>query len=148
MSSPLSPQPSLVSPRSRSDQDTEDPLGLTLIHGDADSDADIIFVHGLGGSSKKTWSWERRLENFWPAWIQSEDTLSQFRVFSYGYNAKFSDAKNPLSILDFSKGLLVRMKTYTGKQGAAEDIGLVSSKLEAESRDLLGNECSQLTFSL
>lgn len=112
---------------------TDDPLGLSLIHGDSNSDGDIIFVHGLGGSSRKTWSWERRPENFWPAWIRHEDGLSHFRVFSYGYNANFKDSKNPLSILDFSKGLLVHMKTYTG--GAAiDDIGLVSLEAIENSR--------------
>lgn len=106
---------------------SDDPLGLSLIHGDSNSDGDIIFVHGLGGSSRKTWSWERRPENFWPAWIRHEDGLSHFRVFSYGYNANFKDSKNPLSILDFSKGLLVHMKTYSGR-AATDDIGLVSPK--------------------
>lgn len=128
----LASLPSLSQPSIRSGprhpQIPDDPLGLSLIHGGSESDADIIFVHGLGGSSRKTWSWERRPENFWPAWIRHEDGLSHFRVFSYGYNASFKDSKNPLSILDFSKGLLVRMKTFTGNQGVVDDIGLVSSK--------------------
>lgn len=110
--------------RASRDKTPDGRLGLSLIHGDSDRDADIIFVHGLGGSSRSTWSWEHRQEVFWPAWVHDEEGLSHFRVFSYGYNANFRDSKNPLSILDFSKGLLVRMKTYG--HGAVDDIGMVS----------------------
>ncbi|KAI8949375.1 hypothetical protein F4801DRAFT_553398 [Xylaria longipes] len=97
----------------RSKDIEDDPLGLSLIYGTPNSDADLIFVHGLGGSSCRTWSWERNPDNFWPAWMRHEQGLSHFRVFSFGYNAKFNDSNNPLSILDFSKGLLVRMRTYS-----------------------------------
>lgn len=112
--------------RASSDTTPDGQLGLSLIHGDADRDADIIFVHGLGGSSRRTWSWEHRREVFWPAWIHDEEGLSRFRVFSYGYNANFRGSKNTLSILDFSKGLLVRMKTYG--HGVVENIGMVSAE--------------------
>ncbi|KAI1314239.1 hypothetical protein F5Y03DRAFT_336508 [Xylaria venustula] len=90
----------------------DDPLGLSLVYSTPSSDADLIFVHGLGGSSRRTWSWERNPDNFWPAWIRHEQGLSHFRVFTFGYNANFNDSDNSSSILDFSKGLLVRMRTY------------------------------------
>lgn len=109
---------------SRSKDAEDDPLGLSLVYSAPNSDADLIFVHGLGGSSYRTWSWERKVDNFWPAWIRHEQGLSHFRVFSFGYNANFTDSNNPLSILDFSKGLLVRMRTYS--QGdESSSIGLV-----------------------
>ena len=104
--------------------ETQDPLGLNFIHGSSRSHADIIFVHGLGGSSIRTWSWERRRDVFWPAWIRHEEGLSQCRVFSYGYNANFKDSESPLSLLDFSKGLLAGMKTYG--RGGEDGIGSVS----------------------
>jgi len=102
----------------------EDPLGLILIHGDSDSEADIIFVHGLGGSSRKTWSWNRDPEVFWPSWIRHEDGLSHLRVFTFGYNANFRDSDTPLSILDFSKSLLAHMKAYGGGAVNTSPIGM------------------------
>ncbi|KAM7215760.1 putative WD40 domain containing protein [Rhypophila decipiens] len=95
----------------------EDPLGLTLVHDTSDSDADIIFVHGLGGSSLKTWSWNRDAGNFWPTWIHLEEGLARLRIFTFGYNANFRDSKTTYSILDFSKSLLAYMQAY-GSDGA------------------------------
>ena len=113
--------------RTNHEPEPDDPLGLIFIHGVPQPSADIIFVHGLGGSSLRTWSWQRRPEIFWPAWIRQEEGLSNFRVFSYGYNANFKESENPLSLLDFSKGLLLGMKTYG--HGEADGIGQVSLTL-------------------
>ena len=103
---------------------SDDPMGLTFIHGTSEPTADIIFVHGLGGSSIRTWSWERNPQLFWPSWLLDEKGLANFRVFSYGYNANFRNSENPLSIMDFSRGLLIGMKTYG--RGDSDDIGMVS----------------------
>ena len=112
----------LTPPRHASgESDSGDPLGLTLIHGASDSTVDIIFVHGLGGSSLRTWSWERDVNLFWPEWIRHEEGLSECRVFSYGYNSNFWDSGGPFSILDFSKGLLVGMRNYS--RGSADALG-------------------------
>ncbi|KAK0721186.1 hypothetical protein B0T21DRAFT_48645 [Apiosordaria backusii] len=102
----------------------QDPLGLTLIHGADNVEGDIIFVHGLGGSSRKTWSWNRDPNIFWPSWLHHEEGLSQYRVFSFGYNANFRESGTPLSILDFSKSLLVRMKAYGKGRDDSAAIGL------------------------
>ncbi|KAK4203401.1 putative WD40 domain-containing protein [Triangularia verruculosa] len=102
----------------------EDPLGLILVHGSGGSEADIIFVHGLGGSSRRTWSWNRDPNFFWPSWIHHEEGLSQFRIFSFGYNANFRESDTPLSIMDFSKSLLVRMRAYGHGALDSDAIGL------------------------
>ncbi|EGE08451.1 hypothetical protein TEQG_07338 [Trichophyton equinum CBS 127.97] len=92
-----------------------DPLGLTLIHRPADAQADIIFVHGLGGSSLRTWSYERDVKNLWLPWLCGEEGLSNARIFTFGYDANFAQSAAPLSILDFAKTLLFNMKGYHDK---------------------------------
>ena len=43
---------------------------------------DVVFVHGLTGDSKETWS-NGRSNGFWPAWLNSE--LETISVYSLGY---------------------------------------------------------------
>ncbi|KAL8791063.1 MAG: hypothetical protein Q9213_000270 [Squamulea squamosa] len=91
-----------------------DPLGLTLVYGFPNPLLDIIFVHGLGGSARGTWSWERDPLNFWPPWLVDDPELSRARIFTFGYNANFAGQSTSLNILDFAKDLLFRMKTHSG----------------------------------
>jgi hypothetical protein len=57
---------------------------------------------------------------FWPAWLQHEQGLSQFRIFTFGYNANFRGPDTSLSILDFAKGLLVRMRGYGNDESGGD----------------------------
>ena len=94
-----------------------DPLGLHLVRDDARPSGDIIFVHGLGGTAKKTWSWDRNVENFWPLWLADEVGLSSYRIFTFGYNSDFKGVGTNLNIIDFAKDLLFRMMTFSGASG-------------------------------
>ena len=80
---------------------------------------DIIFIHGLGGTARKTWSWDRNPDYFWPAWLAEEDELSSYRILTYGYNSNFKGAGTNLNIIDFAKDLLFRMLVFT--DGLGED---------------------------
>lgn len=91
-------------------------LGLTLIHTCPEPLVDLIFVHGMGGTPRKTWSWQRDPQNFWPAWLGRDAELCKSRIFTFGYNADFSGQHTPLNILDFAKDLLFRMKTHSSAQ--------------------------------
>jgi hypothetical protein len=95
---------------------SSDNLGFTLIHTCPEPLVDLIFVHGLGGTSRKTWSWQRDPQNFWPAWLGRDAELCKSRIFTFGYNADFSGQHTPLNILDFAKDLLFRMKTHSSAQ--------------------------------
>ncbi|KAI9696263.1 MAG: hypothetical protein M1836_005816 [Candelina mexicana] len=90
-----------------------DPLGLHLVLDHPHAAGDIIFVHGLGGSSKKTWSWKRDVHNFWPEWLQQEDGFPAHRIFTYGYNSNFKGVGTNLNITDFAKDLLFQMLVYS-----------------------------------
>lgn len=74
---------------------------------------DIIFIHGLSGTSLRTWCFRRDVDYLWPQlWLPKEEGLSSARVLTYGCNAQFSSRKEQasLAIADFANDLLFRMK--------------------------------------
>ncbi|KFY29271.1 hypothetical protein V493_02446 [Pseudogymnoascus sp. VKM F-4281 (FW-2241)] len=91
-----------------------DILGLQLLCDNSEPAGDIIFVHGLGGTALRTWSWKRDVANFWPAWLADEEELSTFRIFSFGYNSNFKGAATNLNTIDFAKDLLFSLLTFSG----------------------------------
>ena len=44
------------------DEDAKGSLGLSLLHDASDPIVDFVFVHGLGGGSRKTWSYSSDLQ--------------------------------------------------------------------------------------
>jgi hypothetical protein len=91
--------------------------GLSLVYEpSSEPAADLIFVHGLGGTSHSTWSWQHNPDHFWPLWIPQDAELSRIRIFTLGYPASFS--RNGLvNIADYSKHLLVSMKEWYFRSG-------------------------------
>jgi hypothetical protein len=89
---------------------------------------DIIFVHGLGGTSQQTWSKNRDPTLFWPKeWLPFERDISTARLLSFGYNAHFAAAgSNIFNISDFAKELLFGMKFGMDKQSKLLGVGQVS----------------------
>ncbi|KAF2746734.1 hypothetical protein M011DRAFT_487132 [Sporormia fimetaria CBS 119925] len=90
-------------------------LGLQLVCDTPSSNGNIIFVHGLGGSAWKTWSWNRDVANFWPDWLADEEDLASFRIFTFGYDSNWKGAGANLNISDFAKDLLLQMLTFGGE---------------------------------
>jgi hypothetical protein len=116
-----------------------DQLGLVLVNTRPiqHPDGDIIFVHGLGGTSQRTWSYERDPYYFWPPWLSSEPELSRFRIFTFGYNANWKGSETIVGIADFAKDLLLRMLTYaTGFDQQSQPIGTVCSPPTIETGQL------------
>lgn len=98
--------------KQRTQDRSDDPLGLVTLHTpEGEREVDIVFLHGLGGTSRRTWCRDRDLDNFWPQlWLPH--ALPTARVLTFGYNAHFSSRKEQASstIGDFAADLLFRMK--------------------------------------
>ena len=105
--------PQIGPPPPANTSSVSNPLGLTLVYTPPEPILDLILVHGLGGTSRGTWSWERDPVNFWPPWLGDDVELSRSRIFTFGYNAAFMGQYTTSSTLDFAKDLLFRMKTYS-----------------------------------
>lgn len=96
----------------------ENDPGLYLIYEPEEGQspyADIILIHGLGGSSRYTWTWNARPWCFWPKEICEKKRLQMARVWTFGYS---SSAFNPLhrnsveDIESFATDLLCRLKDW------------------------------------
>ena len=116
--------------RERSAERHADPLGLTVLYEPDDGApiVDIIFVHGLGGTSQKTWCRNRDTEYFWPRrWLPLEPGFEHARILSFGYNAHFASTgrENVLNIADFAKDLLFGMKYGLNEESQELEVGKV-----------------------
>jgi hypothetical protein len=61
-------------------------LGLNIVHKPESPTADLIFIHGLNGHFRRTWT--NGSEGFWLEWLKQY--LPDVRVWTYGYNAKMT----------------------------------------------------------
>lgn len=88
--------------------DTKGPLGLTLLHSPPNPLVDLIFVHGLGGGSRKTWSKTPLLSQYWPQqWLPKDPAFKDVRIFTYGYDSDYLSGKGDcLNIHHIGKSLL------------------------------------------
>ena len=104
------------------------PLGLNVVYTpDNGRKVDIVFIHGLGGTSRGTWTKSRDPEKFWPlTFLPLEPDICLARIMTFGYNATFQATGNvTTSILDFAKELLFDLK-YAKDQNTNElDVGTV-----------------------
>ncbi|GIJ87379.1 hypothetical protein Asppvi_006285 [Aspergillus pseudoviridinutans] len=61
------------------------PLGLILLFSPEQPLIDLIFVHGLGGGSRKTWSKTASASHYWPKeWLPRDPAFKNVRVHSFG----------------------------------------------------------------
>ncbi|KAI1469710.1 uncharacterized protein F4812DRAFT_300693 [Daldinia caldariorum] len=116
---------------SRRHSETEaGPLGLTVVYTPENAHkADIVFIHGLGGTSRWTWSKNKDPDLFWPlTFLPLEPDLCLARILTFGYNANFRKSGNiGTSVLDFAKDLLFDLKF--AKDDHKEDLRMGSVPL-------------------
>jgi hypothetical protein len=103
--------------------------GLSVVYKpEGEHKVDIVFVHGLGGTARLTWSWKKDLEYFWPqVFLSHEPDICEARISTFGYNASVfkGGEKTTISILDFAKGLLFYLKYATDEKGQKIGVGPV-----------------------
>lgn len=130
--SAVNPPPSLSAPSRSSISRGPSPsrgdssnLGLHVLHEPQVTTLDIIFVHGLGGDSRRTWSKNHDPALFWPeVWLPFEPGVSAARILTFGYDANWRGASRSLSnISDFAKELLFEMRFARGRSSEELNIG-------------------------
>jgi pimeloyl-ACP methyl ester carboxylesterase len=84
-------------------------MGLNLLFEPSEPLVDLIFVHGLRGGSRKTWSKTNDPYHYWPtAWLPRDPEFKNVRIHSFGYNSDWGETKQSfLNIHDFGKSLLL-----------------------------------------
>ncbi|TLS23922.1 hypothetical protein PpBr36_08240 [Pyricularia pennisetigena] len=102
------------------------PRGISVVHSPLNEPhrANIVFVHGLGGTSRKTWSKDADPALFWPLqFLPLESDLRMARILTFGYNADFQKPGSVnTSVLDFAKELLFDLKHARNEQGEELDM--------------------------
>lgn len=83
------------------------PLGLTTLSEPVDQAiADLVFVHGLGGGSRSTWTKSSDPSLFWPQkWLHVDASFRDIRIHSFGYNSNW-EKESVLNTHDFARALL------------------------------------------
>ncbi|KAK4445791.1 hypothetical protein QBC34DRAFT_412670 [Podospora aff. communis PSN243] len=129
----LLPTPTNPSSRLRSSKSPapRNVLGLHIVYTPPGPvKANIVFIHGLGGTSHATWSKNRDADLFWPrVFLPQERDINSARILTFGYNAevKGRSSSNVKSVLDFAKDLLYDLK-YS-KDENTEDLNIGSVPL-------------------
>ncbi|KAM7204974.1 hypothetical protein V8F33_001215 [Rhypophila sp. PSN 637] len=100
-----------------SSSDEKGALGLTTLHeptSPSEPVADIVFIHGLGGGSRKTWSFSSDPQHYWPqAWLPDDGDFADVRIHTFGYKADWAERKQSvLDIHGFSQILLGALRNH------------------------------------
>ena len=96
---------------SETSEDLRGPFGLEPLAIPAEPIVDFVFVHGLGGGSRKSWSKGQDPALFWPKyWLPRDPEFSHVRVHSFGYDADWTERRTSiLDVHDFGNKLLTSL---------------------------------------
>ncbi|MCJ1244025.1 hypothetical protein MMC30_001222 [Trapelia coarctata] len=92
---------------SESADDVRGPLGLTTLSTPLkQAVCDLVFVHGMGGGSRSSWTKSADASLFWPKeWLPQDTGFEDVRIHTFGYNSNW-EKESSLNIHDFAKSLL------------------------------------------
>lgn len=127
-------QPDNTPPISSVEDDGGGRLGLTTIYEPPISKAvvgDFVFIHGLGGSSHKTWSHSGDERSCWPkSWLSADPDFVNIRIHVFGYSAKWKEREQTgLSISDFAHSLVAELKNDPGIRRDTSRITLIGHSM-------------------
>ncbi|PGG97951.1 hypothetical protein GX51_07064 [Blastomyces parvus] len=103
-------------PGDSNDDDWKGSIGLNSLHEPENPRVDFIFVHGLAGGSRKTWSLTKDMKHFWPkSWLPEDPAFKDVRIHSFGYSSDWHKGKdNAMNIRDFAMSLLTAIELCPG----------------------------------
>ncbi|KAK0671576.1 hypothetical protein QBC41DRAFT_55118 [Cercophora samala] len=112
-------------------EDLKGPLGLNTLYAPSNPILDLVFVHGLGGGSRKTWSKTTSVTDYWPAeWLPKDPAFSNVRVHSYGYNSDWTKRNdNCLNIHHIGKAFLGDLATSPCIDGSNTNLVLIGHSM-------------------
>lgn len=115
----------------RSSLSVDNALGLTLLYAPPEPLVDFVFVHGLGGHPKKTWTQSGQDGSFWPQdWLPHDEDFSGVRIHTFGYNANYSKGQqNCLSIHHFAKSLLAHISLSSDLQTSDTPLVMIAHSM-------------------
>ena len=91
-----------------------DSFGLEVIHQPKGSrSVHLIFIHGLRGGSRRTWTSHGETKTFWPLeFLPLEPQFADARILTFGYSSDHRDTGGRLDILllDVAERLLHDLK--------------------------------------
>jgi len=87
------------------------PLGLAQLSSPPEAIVELVFVHGLGGGSRKSWSKTNHEDHFWPrSWLPRDRAFQNVRIHSFGYkSAKAKFVSTVAGIPEFAESLLTTL---------------------------------------
>ncbi|KAH6649470.1 hypothetical protein F5144DRAFT_588178 [Chaetomium tenue] len=95
------------------------PIGLTTIYeppSPEETAAEIVFIHGLGGGSRKTWCYSSDPEHYWPqSWLPADKDFIGIRIHVFGYKGDWLERRESvLGIHDFGQSLIDAIRNHPG----------------------------------
>lgn len=111
--------------------DPKGPLGLIPLFSPPNPRIDLVFVHGLGGGSRKTWSKTPVRSHYWPKeWLSKDAAFQDVRIHSYGYDSDYMKGREDcLNIHHIGKGFLVALSTSESIAGSKTRIIVVGHSM-------------------
>jgi hypothetical protein len=96
---------------SSSSEETKGAFGLNTLYTPlcGSASVDLIFVHGLGGGSRSTWTKSSDPSLYWPKeWLPKDNAFQDVRIHSFGYDSNWKKG-SILGLHDFANALLCSM---------------------------------------